>query len=856
MSRARPTPSASPAASPAARAAAFAPPPRSLRFHAVAALVVTALGAGAWVLAAQRWQGEPSRGYTVLGIVLACAASALFLAVLAYSWRKRAGQEWLPGRLQTWLRLHVWLAVLGTWAALLHAGFHVDGGWGTAALVVLGAVMVSGAVGWWLYVTVPPRVDAKVGNLAVPHTERTLADLERGLDALEAGASPALKARLAAVRAGRPHASSTRLPDEEAERLAEAEGLVQRLRHERRRLVVQRRLQRWLRLWLWLHWPIACLLPVVAVVHAFDALEVGTAGRPRAPAAHLDPLSCRECHQPQVDEWLMSMHSMAMSAPTVDLQHRLLVAVERRHVAAGGQPVAGDLCVRCHAPTGHHPGLAADGQHEPLLARVGERAPASAYGVSCVVCHQITDVRAHAASARLPRTPGAEGVDDLSTIAFRNIDNLVFTPSRTMRGAFGRLGEPLPVGNAAHASEPAPAFGLHGPAGDPSRAAEPSFCASCHTVVVDRPDRVLSRGDGQPVKLQNTYREWEEGGTAPEALNWSRAGVGCLDCHARDLAPVAEAVKAMAARGTTTFVPLEQRRARIVDLVRRNARGFLPGDDALAALPQGGFDLPLPERRRYTHAFVGVDHPLDAETPLLPGALGLSDDVRRRMNGIYRLGMETRIDELLSVAAALEIDTVEAGRVKGRILNLATGHHLPAGFAFARETWLEVSRFRSGEGARVLVGGDGAGGRLAPSADLPEAEKSREGFVNLQAVLWNGTEKPADARYHSTGETVIQTEVPKVLAGKEARDKGFLDRRGPILPGQTLAFDIPCDVRPTDRVTVRLLFRNFPPKFLSELARRLRDTPGGADGATEAEVQRLERLPQGLRIREMASDTR
>ncbi len=842
--RPAPTP---PPGRPAPPPAAFAPPRRSARFHLGAGAVTAGASAAAFALARSTWSAEPARGYTDLGLWLAGAASALFLLVYAYAWRKRAGQELLPGRLQTWLRLHVWLAVAGTWAALLHAGFHVDGGWGTVSLAILAFVMLSGAVGWALYVTVPPRVDASVGNLAVAHTERTIAGLERALEAAEAGASPALSAALSAARRGRGGDGPPGLGADEARRLEEVRQAVARLGHERRRRQGQLRLQRWLRLWLWLHWPVALALPVAVGIHAFDALGVGREGRPRAPAEHADPFSCRECHPRQVDEWLTSMHAMAVSAPTVDLQHRLLVAVERAHVAGGGAPVAGDLCVRCHAPTGHHPGLTPRADHEPLLARPTERAPASAYGISCVVCHQISDVRAHAAFERLPREAGVEPVDDLSTIAFRNIDNLLFAPGRTQRGAFG---EPLPVGNAAHASERAPAFG-----GDGDGGGQAAFCASCHTVVVDRPDRALSRGTGEPVKLQNTYREWQEGGTAEGALSWEREGVTCLDCHARDLGPVVAAVRAFADRGSGGFLPLEQRRGRIVALVRDAARGLLPGDEALAAEPRDGFDLPLPPRRRYTHAFTGVDHPLDDGTPVLPGTLGLSEPARRALNLELRARMERRIEDLLQVAAAVEIDRVERGRVRGRLLNLATGHHLPAGFAFAREMWLEVTRRRGAE-VRVVAGGDGAGGALAAAADLPESERTREGFVNLQAVLWNGTAKPEGEPYHRDGETVIQIEVPKVLAGPAARAAGFVDRRGPVLPGHLLAFDVACDVEPGDEVTVRLLFRNFPPRFLTTLAGRLRATPGGPGGATPEEIARLERLVQGLRIREMARDRR
>ena len=819
-----------------------------------------AAGAAAYVAVRRVWETEPARGHTPTGLLLAAVGSALFVPVLLYAWRKRSGQERLPGRLQTWLRLHVWLSVLGTWAILLHAGFHLDDRWGTVALATLGGVMATGLVGWWLYVLVPPAVDRTVGNLAVPHTTGAIRRIEETLVRFEAGASEAFRARLGALRRGarEPEGGPALAPDE-AERLDDARRLVATLAAERARRSRQVRYKRWLRLWLWLHVPAACALPFVVAYHALDALEVGTRDRPRAPAAFADPLSCARCHAAQVDEWLGSMHAMAMSSPTVDFQHRLLVSVDRRreaekrgHADLPQGPVAGDLCVRCHAPTAHLPGLT--NAPEPLLARVGERATAGAYGISCAACHHVTDVTAHAADRRL--------ADPLGDVEFRNRENLSFAPSRTFRGAFGAPGDDPPVGNGAHRSEWSAAFGGHGPSRDPAHAASSRFCASCHTVTVDRPDSVLSRGTGEAVLLQNSFGEWRDGGTADGALKWSQAGVQCVDCHARDLGPVVAAVARMADRKGGAFLTLEERRAAIVDLVRANASGFLEGDDGLAAQPGGGFDRPLPVRRRYRHSFTGVDVPLDDEGPLLPGARGLDDAARREENRALRTAMGARRDALLSIAAAVEIDEVvrgEKGRVKGRVLNLATGHHLPAGFAFARETWLEVTRVRGGR-AVVLLGGDGTGARLGDASDLVPAEKQRKDFVNLQAVLWNGREAAAGAAYNVDGETVVQIEVPKVLAGAAAQKAGFPDRKGPVLPGHLLPFDIEVgDLASTDGVRVRLLFRAFPPKFLADLRRRLeKEHPALATdpSAVAADLDRLGRLASGLQIREMARDER
>jgi hypothetical protein len=83
-----------------------------------------------------------------------------------------------------------------------------------------------------------------------------------------------------------------------------------------------------------------------------------------------------------------------------------------------------------------------------------------------------------------------------------------------------------------------------------------------------------------------------------------------------------------------------------------------------------------------------------------------------------------------------------------------------------------------------------------------------------------------------------------------------------VLPGHTLAFDLDCgDLQAGDVLRVRLLFRNFPPKFLTDLRRRLEhEHPALGSPSSAAEVRRdldrLTRLASGLVIREIARDER
>ena len=76
------------------------PPRRRLTFHVIAFAVVALLSAGLYLLFREAASRLPARGYTALGLALGVGAAAAFLAATLYSYRKRAGQEYVPGRIQ------------------------------------------------------------------------------------------------------------------------------------------------------------------------------------------------------------------------------------------------------------------------------------------------------------------------------------------------------------------------------------------------------------------------------------------------------------------------------------------------------------------------------------------------------------------------------------------------------------------------------------------------------------------------------------------------------------------------------------------------------------------------------------
>jgi nitrate/TMAO reductase-like tetraheme cytochrome c subunit len=812
------------------RSVEIPPPPRALRGHLVLGGLVVVAAAGAYLLYRNAIARDPSRGYTPLGLWFGGVGTALFLGVVAYALRKRAGQEWrwLPGRLQTWLRVHTWMSALGLVLVLLHAGLHLDGRPGTWAVGLLAATLLSGVVGGWFYLRVPGAVVRGPGNLATRAAQERVRALEEQMEDAVAGRSHALVTEVA-HELGRPasDASGPETPDDR-EILERVRGLAKARRDERLHIAQQERLRGLLRGWLWVHVPLAVLFLLAVPWHVYDALELRWTHRDAGPTDYADPATCAECHPNQYREWLVSSHVTAQSSPIMDLQYRALLAKERRET--GGAPVA-TLCVTCHAPLGN---VARDPDlREPVDLAVEARAPASRTGVSCATCHQIDAV--HAGDPK--RDP-----DGLSYV---NMANLSWTEGRTMFGQLGSDGDPaIPsVGNAAHQG----VFGAH--------LLGSEFCASCHTVRVEKPPQGERRTPVR-VTLQNTYEEWRtkfvrqeqaRGFDEPEALQ-------CMNCHSMDLSSVAELARSLGRERK----PLGERSERLLAAIR----GLTVAPGRLrAAEPADGFDLPLPPRRRFLHTFVGVDLHTEDEQPLLAEAGETSDAraARLRLNRTLHEEREHLTANLLAVAAGVRVASLGAdGVLRLEVANLATGHHLPAGFAFAREFWLEVSAARAGTDTSDdaawtrWVGGTSDGGALPVHQRLPREDSN---IHNLQAVLFDDDALPGPAGV----ETVLQTEVTKVLTGEEARARGFRDRAGFLLPGQvrseTLRLDparVRASIRAGDRLRVRMLFRNLPVEFLERLAERYEFR--GSTEEDRRQAARARGIIQRLRILVVAED--
>jgi mono/diheme cytochrome c family protein len=768
---------------------------------------------------------HPARGYTFFGLLFGMLGTLLFFGVVIYFLRKRWGQEQLPGKLRTWLRIHFWFSLAGFWLVLLHAGFNFDGGTGTWTILFLFLTILTGIVGWFFYNRLPLAVYGNVGNLASSDLKAKIQRYHEEIEDAVAGQSNNLAVLAQIVLSGGILPTLNLVPSEHP-----IAGELIRLGNQckvlRQRIRIQGRYRFWLRTWLWLHIPIAFFFVGFFIWHAFEATEATSLVFAAGPNDYASSESCAQCHRSQYDEWIGSMHAIAQSSPVTDLQNRLVLLKEQVDLESGAltEPIVGTLCVRCHAPTGY---LGSKRGHEDPLCAIIERAPASQFGVSCVACHQIEQIHK------------GDAANDPNKLEYKNIENLEYTQGKLMLGPFGSGDrDDLPsIGNQEHRGEFRSHFN------------DSSFCASCHTVVVDHP--VLKDAQGNPeriVKLQDTYTEWLDGG---ENINWSRRNVQCLDCHGRDLGDLAKRAESMQEARTPLLQRMNEFQAAFA-----NAQKVFPRDQ-LAATENGSFDLKLPARRKFLHTFSGVDYHLEPTLPYPAGHPRESDNPTIQQQTVKHT------QDLLKVAAAIRVDSISGNTARVDVLNMGTGHHLPAGFSFAREMWVEVSVSANSVGESendwvVIIGGNTQ--NLKPIENSRSLDKKQIGLKNFQSVLYSGAPRfdaAGKLTSHEKGvEVVLQNEARAVLTGETATAQGFQDREKFMLPGEirSLQISLPANWETiaggkTRRLRTRLLFRNYPPEFITGLADKFTEL------SDQANAERSRKLVNHLRIHEMTRDT-
>lgn len=120
--------------------------------------------------------GIPEAG-SLFGHVLGVTGFLLMLATeTLYSIRKRAiHRPW--GRMQTWLKFHIFTGIVGPYMVLLHAAWSFKG---LAGIVILltGVVVISGFIGRYIYTSVPRTADGLIVAAETIQTKITALEAE------------------------------------------------------------------------------------------------------------------------------------------------------------------------------------------------------------------------------------------------------------------------------------------------------------------------------------------------------------------------------------------------------------------------------------------------------------------------------------------------------------------------------------------------------------------------------------------------------------------------------------------------------------------------------------------------------
>jgi hypothetical protein len=221
----------------------------------------------------------------IFGIV----AFILVLLVAAYTLRRRFART-LPGKVQNWLWLHTWFGILAILVAFLHENYlnilhdlqftrmrFTEGLAGTSALYALLLLVVTGIVGRLLDIS-QARIIAKEANNngvgIIQTVEERMHELELAVERLSAGKSPTFK-----IFCSEALKSNTSLPamlpvltPNELDDFESAHEIFTRRAHLALSLQRQKRARLIIRMWRYVHIPLACLALIIISYHSFTEL--------------------------------------------------------------------------------------------------------------------------------------------------------------------------------------------------------------------------------------------------------------------------------------------------------------------------------------------------------------------------------------------------------------------------------------------------------------------------------------------------------------------------------------------------------------------------------------------------------
>lgn len=254
--------------------------------------LLSSLGLLGWIvliyrsaLATQLYPGPYNDPLRQFGIV----AFVLVLLVAAYTLRRRFLRN-LPGRVQSWLWLHIWFGVLSLGIAGMHDNFQnithdfsflstrfTEAAYGTTALYGLFILVLTGVIGrlldTWQARTIAIEADTNGAGIARSVEER-LRELSLALERLSAGKSPHFKGYMArALGSSVPLAASTSTPAPvEARDFERARAMLGEHARLARSLRRQQRAHLIIRAWRYIHIPLACAAVAIIAYHSLFEL--------------------------------------------------------------------------------------------------------------------------------------------------------------------------------------------------------------------------------------------------------------------------------------------------------------------------------------------------------------------------------------------------------------------------------------------------------------------------------------------------------------------------------------------------------------------------------------------------------
>ena len=190
-------------------------------------------------------------------------------------------------------------------------------------------------------------------------------------------------------------------------------------------------------------------------------------------------MQCGKCHPTQFRQWSVSQHSYAQLSPIFNAM--------QGQIDKGTNGTNGDFCIRCHTQVGMILG------EKEFMSNI-DRSPVSREGVTCVVCHRLTEPLGKI-SGRFPLDEGG-------------LTQPVYGPT----GKNTELKKAIAAQELSTHPEKA-GKKVHGELRPFFRITTSAFCGSCHDVT-------LFNG----FRLEEAFSEYKH---SPAVTR----GVKCQDCH-------------------------------------------------------------------------------------------------------------------------------------------------------------------------------------------------------------------------------------------------------------------------------------------------------------------------------------